>query len=305
MKKFLITGILFFMIFFIVEKSANYFLYTAPQKEQDKRLEQLLNGNINKDLVVIGSSIGASDILTKQIQMQTGYSSFNLSYPGSNILFQEFILKTLLKFNEKPKMVIMAIDNPSEFIDTETLTFRLDKLYPLSKYNYINEALIKHNEKNSLSKIFCLARLNKSNIKFKSVEKSSFNPIDNFGSMPFIKRKSNFEIPFSDSIQTYNPQNESVEKLKSFYKIQDICKRYNIQLIFVFCPYYGSFNSSFKNRFQQLSKSENSVFVYDTLNPIYKNEDYYYDVSHLMKNGAEVFTSEISSFINKNLINTP
>lgn len=300
MKKFLIRGILFFLLFFIVEKSAYYFSYVSPEREYDKRLESLMNGEINKELIVLGSSIGAGNIIAGQIEEQTGLSSYNLSYPGSDITFHKFILATLLEFNKKPQKIILLIDNPYEFIEVATLKYRFDRLYPLSMYNYINDELIKQNEKNEFSKLFCLARINKSNLKFGSVEIPVQNPIDASGSMPFIKRDSTVSMDFSTKVSAYSTLDELPEKLKAFEDIQRLCAEANIELIFVFSPYYRTFNDSFKNRFQKLMRSDNKIMVYDTLNPIYKNKDHYFDESHLMNHGATIFTTEITTFINNN-----
>ncbi|NEW78278.1 MAG: hypothetical protein GZ086_02395 [Gelidibacter sp.] len=299
MKKFIKHSVLFFVIFFIAEKSA-YFISNASEREYDKRLEYVINGKMNKDLIILGSSIGASNILAGQIENETGLTAYNLSYPGSNVLFHEFILKSLLKFNNSPKTIILTIDNPSEFIEEKTLKYRSDRLYPLAKYNYINNELINQNEKNFMSKLFCLARLNTSVFKFDKIKTPIENPIDSSGSMPFIKKTSTIEMEFLEEVKGYTIKFELKEKLRAFKSIQKLCADNNIQLIFVFSPNYQKFNAAFEKRFQQLMLDENKIMVYDTLNPIYKNKDFYYDVSHLMKNGASIFTAEISTFIKTN-----
>ena len=95
MKKFLLNSALFIVLFFIAEKGMYYFLQKAPDREYDKRLEHLINGEMNKDLFVFGSSRGGGNILAEQIEKETGYSSYNLSYQGANIIYQNFILKYL------------------------------------------------------------------------------------------------------------------------------------------------------------------------------------------------------------------
>ena len=300
MKQFLLKIGLFAIVFFIIDKGFYYFLDVAPKLEYDERLELVINGKINKDLIVLGSSRGADNIIASQIENQTKLSSYNLSYIGSNVIFHEFILKSILKFNEKPKIIIFSIDNPYEFIEEKSLLFRLDRLYPLSKYNYINQELINKEERNLLSWTFCLARLTKTNFALKQVKTPLENPILSCGSTPFVKKSSSSKMNFSESFEEYNTKNELPEKLKSFRRIQTICKVNNIKLIFVFSPNYCNFNTNFYRRFQKLMFAENKVLVYDNTNPLYKDEAYYFDVSHLMKNGAIVFTTEISTFINQN-----
>ena len=100
MRLFLKHILLFAVLFFIIEKSAWFLLELAPDRQYDKRLENLINGKINKDLLVIGSSRGAGNILAGQLEKQTGLTSYNLSYQGSNIEFHDFLLSILLKHNQ-------------------------------------------------------------------------------------------------------------------------------------------------------------------------------------------------------------
>ncbi|MCW2119445.1 hypothetical protein [Flavobacterium sp. 7A] len=300
MKRFLKNSLLFLLVFFVVDKGFYYFLIKAPEREYDTRLEQILEGKINKDIIILGSSRGADNILAGQIEKVTGQSTYNLSYPGSDITFHNFIFKSLLKFNKKPKMIILAIDNPFEFRFESTLVFRLDRLYPLSKYNYINQELILQKQKNLLSKFFCLARINRSNFSFKNIPMSLQNPIDNWGSMPFENKSKNIKINYNYSNKEYDSGTEINTKLEAFRAIQIGCKEKNIDLIYVFAPSFGEFNTAFYNRFLKEVQKKN-VMVYDSLNPVYKDPAYFYDESHLLETGAKIYTDEIITFIkNKN-----
>ena len=299
MKQFLKNGILFFILFFVIEKGVYYILDKSSEREYDKRLEYVIKGEMNKDLIVLGSSLGGGNIIAGQIEKETGYSAFNLSYQGADIMFKEFILKTLLKFNKPPKKIILAVDSPYEFIDKSTLNFRLDRLYPLSKYNYINAELIRQEENSIMSKLFYLARVRTSNFKTELINPPSLNPFESCGSRPVIKNTQK-DFVFSEAFSKYTITDEMPEKLKAFKEIQTLCKAYNIQLIFAFSPNYYNFNSKFKNRFEELMLSENKIIVYDSLNPVYRKKDNFYDALHLKKESAKVFTSEISEFINEN-----
>lgn len=299
MKKFITYGFVFFVIFFVAEKGFYYFLNNAPKKEYDKRLQRLIEGKINKDVIVIGSSRGASNIDARKIARETGLSTYNLSYPGSNVIFHEFILKTLVEFNNEPKKVILVIDNPYEFIEVETLKFRFERLQPLAKYNYINNELIKQKENSILSNYFCLARLKRSSFNPDKKYTPKENPIDSFGSMLFLNKNKEIKKEYIEDVDNYLISEELTDRLIAFKSIQKICKLNKIDLIFVFSPSFQKFNTSFKNRFDKLVLSGNKTMVYDTLNHKYRDKDYFYDASHLMQNGATVFTKEIITFLNK------
>ena len=301
MKRFLLNSILFLIIFFVVEKSSYYLLYKAPQKEIDKRLELVVNGKMNKELIVLGSSRGAGNIMAGQLEEETGLSSYNLSYQGTNIEFHDFILSTLLKYNEAPKKIILSIDSPHAFFKEKSLDFRVDPLIPLASNNHINNELIKRGENSMLSKVFYLGRVSKSNFNFKQKEQRLNNPIDDFGSMPLLKMsQKNKALVFDNALIDYSLVLESQAKLAAFKHIKQLCEEHNIELTCVFSPSFRIFHQEFLERFKTLLNPENNFFVYNIERDIYTDTNYFYDVPHLNIKGAKLFTTELSTFLNEN-----
>lgn len=291
--------VVFGLFFFIAEKGFYYFVQNAPKKEYDKRLENVIQSKMDYDLVILGSSRGANNISACQLETKTGLKSFNLSYKGSNINFHNFILETYLKFNKKPEKVILFLDHKFTFIKEPSLTYRYDRLFPLSKYNYINEVLIDKGKKNILSRYLSLSRINRADFNLEEKKTKPNDSITNCGSQLNIK-STNKVLEYSAVKESYNTLLEQEEYLQSFFNIQQKCKENKIDLTFVLSPNYHAFNTSFYRRLKKLMLPENSVIVYDTTNVVYKNKALYFDSSHLLKAGAEVFTSEISSFLNQN-----
>jgi hypothetical protein len=297
MKKFLRNIALFCGVFFLIDKLFYIIIYTAPNLEVDKRLELMINGKINESIIIMGSSRGADNIIASQIEKETSLSAYNISYPGSNIEFHQFLLETLLRFNKKPKIIVLAVDNPWELLPENSLKFRVDRLYPLVKYNYINQTLINQGEKTILSKFLYLGRINRGNLSMTIKKKSVENPILACGSMPFISETKIKNFEFKNDTFQYNLNNELLSKRKAFIAFKNLCKKNKIQLIFCFSPNFKSFNKSFLTRIKLLSFPENKFFVYDTTNIKYKSSNYFYDLSHLNIKGAKIFTSELSEFI--------
>lgn len=296
MKLFIKRILIFLLIFFIIEKGVWFILKETPNRQYDKRLELVLQGRINKDVIVLGSSRGAGNIIAGQLEQETGLTAYNLSYQGSNVNFHKFVLETLLKFNTPPKYLLLSIDNSSQFINEPSLNYRKDAVLPLTKYNYINNELIKEKINNPLSSVFFLGRYNKFHSLFKDVFVNTRNPIDSFGSMGILKR-NDVKLIYKDKIEDYNSKFEKKSRLNAFNIIQDLCTVNSIKLIFVFSPSFSRFDTSFYNRFQKIAKPEHRVFVYDTSNSIYKDQKYFYDKTHLFINGAQLFTRELSEFL--------
>src|SRR5690554_940312 len=295
MKKFLIKILLFCIAFFVFEKAFYVFLYISPKLEKDKRLEFVLNGDLNKDLIILGSSRGARNIIANQIEDSLNITSYNLSYPGSNIEFHDFLLQSLITYNQKPKVVLLAVDDPAELLPSESINFRLDRLYPLAKYDYINNEMIKRGEKTFLSKFLVLARINKRNIDIREKTFSALDTIRQCGSMPISFQRENREFVFNNNTNNYKVDAELPEKVKAFKNLQNLCMNNNIQLVIIYSPNFKKHNVSFEKRIKELSHPMVTSIAYDTTNQIYKNKDYYYDEAHLKTTGAVIFTNEIIS----------
>ncbi|WP_433764679.1 hypothetical protein [Flavobacterium ginsenosidimutans] len=248
----------------------------------------------------MGSSRGAYNIIAEQIEKETGKTAYNISYAGSNVQFHLFLLKTLLKFNNKPKMIVLSLDDPYEFLYIKTLNYRYDKMYPLAKYNYINDELIRLDDKSKFSKIFCLARLNRNSFNFRKKGVTKESPILECGSMPFSIESGKNNFKFDDKKVRYPVKEELKDKKKAFLEFQRICKENNIKLIYCFAPNFRVYNSTLENRIKDISLPENRLFVYDTTDFRYKKIEYFHDESHLNIRGAKLFTSELSKFINLN-----
>ena len=118
-----------------------------------------------------------------QIEESLGLSSYNLSYPGSDVEFHEFVLRSLLQFNRKPRVVLLVVDDPDELLPSTSLTFRYDRLYPLVS-NYINNEMISRGQKSILSRWLCVCRVNRSNFHFAKKPVSAIDEILDCGSMP-------------------------------------------------------------------------------------------------------------------------
>jgi len=299
MKKFIIKTVLFGVLFFVFDKIFIVFIAISPSKEIDKRLELLINGKINKEIVVIGSSRGARNIIASELEMKTHHSAYNLSYPGSDIEFHEFIVRTLVKFNKAPKIILLSMDYPIEFLPDSILNFRLDRLYPLVKYNYINDELVSRGEKNKvMSYLFALHRMNKANF---DISQKKFTDLDTLfadGSMPISFQKKGKNWTPSTAFKKYKAVNELKVKRESFRKIIAICKQKNIKLVLVFPPLFDSMDMKFKERVLQLAGSNIDFYEYNDENPIYKNKDYFYDRTHLKNNGALLFSDELANHLN-------
>lgn len=294
MKKYALGLILFSVLFVVYDKAFIIIANLSANAEIDKRLEYLLNGEINKDVIIVGSSTGSRDIIAGQIEDKTGLSVYNLCYPGSNVEFHEFILKTLLKFSEPPKLLMLVVDDENELLYDETTAFRNDRMYPLVKYRFIRNELVSRGDKDwFFSKFLILHQLNKANF---DIRQKKFTPLDTImacGSMPITWQREGRDWNYISEQRHYQQEKELPEKVTAFNQIIETCRSHNIDILVIFPPIYKKHSNSFEERIRHLVGPGADFYVYDTANPIYHQKDYYYDETHLLRNAAVVFTNEI------------
>lgn len=303
MKRFLLKISLFALIFLLFDRLFLIIRNRSPKQQLDNRLEKVLNNQLDADVYVLGSSRGARNVIASQIQDSIGIPVYNLSYPGSNIEFHEYLLRRLLKFEKKkPGLVILAVDDMAELTSNSSLVFRLDRLYPLVKYDDVRNTLVEKGEKNPiLSKLFILHQLSRSNFERRQV--SVIRPRDTItscGSMPISFQSDKFDRKYSDTLSIYAVGDELEYKRASFLRFIDLCNKNGIQLIIAFPPNFRKPTIGFESRIKFLANNKASFMHYDTTKVQYTEENYYFDGSHLKNNGAKLFTSELATFVKHN-----
>lgn len=299
MNKFLRTILICAVLFFIFDKVGYLILDKTRTLQADHKLEQILNGNLDKELLVLGSSRGIVNIDAQQLEEQTKKSSYNLSYSGSDIVFQDFILRTYLAHNDTPSQLLLIIDNPYLFMIDTNLEYRFDRLYPLANNSYINNELIDLEKHSIASKFLYLLRVHGDQLKFNEVKTSNDWPIDDYGSQMIYGRAKSFTETKPVSSMGYKNLEESETKIAAFYRILKRCKENSIKVHLVFSPDFSLFNNEFYERFIPLIPYDVAIYVYDQSNTEYLDSKNFYDLSHLNRKGVEIFTKELSQYFNE------
>ncbi len=300
-KKFLISVAVFSVIFFIIDKCFILVRNASAGLEADKRLEQIITGKIDADILIYGSSRGARNVIAQQIADSLGKKAYNLSYPGSDIEFHDYLLTETLKYNRKPETVVLVVDGASELMNDATIKFRFDRLFPLVKYEPIRNTLVEKGMKNSiLMKLFVLHQLNLNNFLLFQKKFSSLDTVFSDGSMPVSFQSKRFTGKYDSSAVKYRIEEEQQPKLQAFLSFINTCQQNKIRLILAFPPNYFPVSQDAVNRLEQLSAGKAQYMFYDSAQKAYTDPSYYYDYSHLQRKGAVIFTNELISFLRKN-----
>jgi hypothetical protein len=305
MKKFLTQLLCFGLLFLAIDRSLIVLRNYVPQLEVDQRLEQVLQKKLKADVFVFGSSRGARDVIASQLGDSLQQKVYNLSYPGGDIEFQYFVLQQVLKY-QKPKMVVLVVDENTEVGASENVRYRLDRLYPLVKYSAVREELIRKGEKNKyLSELFILHQLNKSNFDLRYRKPSPLDTPLACGSMPITTQMPGFTKKFDTAIPVYDSQKEFASKRYYFDHFLTACEQSNTKVILVFPPNFYAPSPAFYARMQHLAAHRAYLMRYNSADARYKNPDYFNDKHHLRQSGAQLFTADLAQFIRQQALFLP
>jgi hypothetical protein len=296
MGKILLKGFCFLILFVLCDRWLGYHISSGAIKRQlDHRLGRVLERKIQPQVIILGSSRAARDVIASEFEKASGLSTYNLGYPGSNIDFHEMLLREIVESGCIPEKVILAIDDDTEVIEEETINFRFDVIYPYVKFESINREICVRKKINLL--ITRLSDCYRERPNFKQaldyslkgpMKPDLLNTIQADGSMPIDGKSVTYEkMAYSISSKQYDPKRESPflrEKLVHFVRL---CKQYRIQLIILFSPNFFTPTIGFEERMRELV-GETSVYLnYSTAFLI---KGLYYDGYHLDRKGAEVFS---------------
>ncbi len=290
MKRFLTKVFVFFIFLIVTDIIVGQYIKQLPNFEVDDRLEKILEGKINSNIIITGSSVGARGILAEKITDETSFSAYNLSYPGSDITFHEFIIKNYIANNTVPQKILLTVDEVI-FKADRSLKFRLDRCYPLLKYPVIKKIVAHKEQKNKyLAKYSNLYMFKREMLKGVKKRFSKYDTIWENGSMPLTFQKKAITQELKQS-KPYSINNELKYKIKAFKNIISLAKAHNIELVLVFPPQYKIINASFVSRLKEIYQGK---YVYvDNQTKDFQDKKLFSDKAHLNIKGAELFTKHI------------
>ncbi|GEM_PF-784934 len=299
MNKFLLKVFIFSVALFVFDKGFLLVRDELPKHDTlDNRLEKVFNSEINKDIILFGSSIGDTDLLPHMFEDSLGLETFNLSFGAAGVTFQKFVLQSLLKNNKAPKLIIKLVTNDSEFYGNSgvnDMNFRLDRLYPIIKYKGVrDELMIRENVNPILSKNMVLSHFKKQHVIDLIKPNYTFSKyFENYGTQKFNNRHDSLGNWEYIKNPIYDLSKENQEFLKDFVEFQKLCHDNNIKLIYAVTPTYKELNKEWIKLVEEHIEKGTFLYIYDVNEPAYKNRFNFADPLHMNPKGASVFTNEI------------
>lgn len=312
MKKLFLNILYFAIPAVIFAYLADNFLTNKLKQSREGEIgvwNDIYNGKVNSDIVVYGSSRAMVHMDPAIISDSMNASCYNLGINGHNFWLSYLRHKELLKFNKKPKLIIYSVDiftltkRPDLFNSDQFLPYMLNNkdieeatrdYKGFSYYDYHLPLLRYVGKYKTIGGIF------KYMIKPTASDSGryrGYSSQDHLWNDDLARAKRKF----SDFRVDLDPVS-----INLFERFISECKTEGIALVFVYTPEYIEGQEFVKNRneilgkFQELADKYNLQFLDYSADSISFDKKYFYNASHLNKNGAELFTNKLVQDLKKN-----
>jgi hypothetical protein len=273
---------------------------------------EIYNGNIDVQVAVYGSSRAWIHFNPEILKDSTGLETYNFGMDGLNFSYQYFRHNQYLKFNKKPKYIIISgdlfffekeagfynyvqimpymLNNPDYIANRELFAFYKYAEYriPLYRYMGMGSELIR-------SMIVALGLEGEKPYRINGYMGQELEWTDDFENAQKQKKQMDVKV---------DPQIRDL-----FYKFLDECLQSGITPIIVYSPEYYEYRDFVSNRdevintFKIAAQKYGLVFLDYSNDEISFNKDYFYNSTHLNKKGSELFTAKFSVDLRNAMVN--
>jgi hypothetical protein len=269
---------------------------------------RIMQGRVNAQIVITGSSRALSHYDPRIIELQTGRSAFNLGRNGSQSDMQLAVLRAYLEHNQKPEMVIHNLDSFS--FEATRQVYDPAQYVPYLYDEELYKPLRQFDHNIWRSRYLPLYGYVVTDMNFSWVlglgALTGWSPREEYfeGFNPRTKK-------WTDEFQSFKSANPKgvywpldPEGERSVENLIRLCKERNIQLIFVYSPEYAEMQKLTMNRvevftrFHELAKRYKFPF-WDYSDWTYaRNTQYFQNSQHLNAEGADVFSKDLAKRLN-------
>ena len=322
MTKFIKYSIIFLVILIIIAYFLDYTITSSLKKSKRFNYAEwnaLYDGKINAEMVIYGSSRAYRHFDPKIFEDSLGFSVYNLGLDGYRFQMQYARHLEFIKHNKTPNYIVFSVDEWS--LSKFSELYMSEQFLPYFKETTIRDYTTKFkgfdywdyhlpfvryfgNSKIILHAIEILFRPNKNyTTKYKGYQ----------GSNDLWNDSSEIKLKLIKKNRTHYDKNYdftmNVESILMFKSFLNEIKRKNIKAFFVLSPTYIEGQNLGKDSEENILfiKQLVSAYKFDFLDfssdTICSQKKYFYNSSHLNKNGATVFSMELASIIKKRISN--
>jgi len=314
MKKFLLRLFLFALPIICVSYPIDWYISKMLRKSNSfagweyPTWNAILDGTVNSEIIINGSSRAWIDVNATMVGKAFHTNAFDIGIDAHNFYLEYLRHRLLLDHNPKPKLIIQILDNHSLAKVPELNN--PDQFLPFMLWNSkMRDAIVTYEGFNYYDCMIPLIRYYGKLSAFKEVKRLKKNPLDNpetriRGSYEFDKEWDPTEFEklkkeLKKQHKTTYDTNLDAESVALFDKYLKDCKANGIKIVLIYAPEFVDGQKIMGNRKQIMDlyvhfSKKYDVPYYDYSNdPISHNHDYFYNIMHLNKVGAQAFTADL------------
>lgn len=262
--------------------------------------DDVYTGKINSDVVVYGSSRAWVHVDPKLLADSLHTTTYNLGIDGHNFWLQYFRHKQLLKYNTKPKYILLSLDALSLLKTTEG--YNAEQFLPFSLFNRDMATYTAGHEDFSMWDYYI--PLKRYAGQYQSIGTALKNAVKPSPATTRYRGYMGQERTWTDDLANAKekmdyfdaPVDPALWKLLQQFVAE--CKRDGIKLVFINTPEYIQGQKFIRNRkavlqlFASYARRQNILFLDYSNSPLCYKREYFYNALHLNKTGSQLFTQQ-------------
>lgn len=266
---------------------------------------RIVDGQINAEILITGSSRAQTHFDPRVIEGATGQTAFNIGINGSQIDMQVAVLKTYLKHNTKPSLLVHSLDSFT-FVTSHGEVYFPGQYLPYLNEPDIYDALHKIDADSWKAKYLPLYGYAVQDMNFIWARGLGgligWDPAED-RYLGFRPRESRWTGDFDRFTETHRAgvtfdiEAEGVRQLADLLRM---CQAQGIRVLLVYSPVYYRMQGLERNRdeifarFAELAGRSGATLWDYSRSPVSLRQDYFYNSQHLNAAGAAAFSDEFA-----------
>ncbi|MEA5256488.1 hypothetical protein VB264_01760 [Arcicella aquatica] len=271
----------------------------------------LFDGKINADLLILGSSRAEFHISPKIIDSSLRLNSYNLGMSAWHFDMQFARFKLYLAHNKKPKYIIHNVD-------VYGFAKRADVVNPEQFLPFINEPVITETTRGHKGE-FDEYQQNIPLLKYKNQQALAWEGICNFVNFTSLYDTTTKYKGYRGNTYEWNHDFERFKKRypkgvrytfdktikKQFEEYLAFCEKQHIKVVLLYAPEYYEVQPLYKNKHtmikmcKEASERYHCYFLDYSKDSLCYQRKYFYNSQHLNKYGAEIFSQKLALDVKK------
>lgn len=266
---------------------------------------RIVQGRVNADIVVSGSSRALTHYDPRILAAASGHSAYNIGLNGSQTDMQLARLKTYLRHNRKPKVVIHNVDAFS-FQISHGEVYDPGQYIPYLDEPDLYEALSAINADTWKARHLPLYGYAAQDLRFGWLQglRAWFGPTPAPTHIDGYKPRDTPWTGEFEHFRAMHPNGVHIdiepEGVARFEELLRLCEAQDIRLLLVYSPEYSEVQAMTTNRaeifslLQTLARRHGAQLIDFSRSPISADKELFYNSQHLNTRGAEAFTRELA-----------